>query len=255
MPNLQVAIARDTARRLSRRLARLWAAGPAPVGAALLDLLYPPRCAACGEPAPCGDAPFCAACAEAVDPVPPGCVRCGMPGPDPICGACFAAPPAFAGVQAGGLYGGPLADAIHALKYGGRPAVARPLGRWLAARVILPPGARVVPVPLARRRRVARGYDQAWLLAAHLARAAGRSRLPGALARRRETPPQVGRSRAERARNVAGAFAADPRRVAGLDLVLVDDVVTTGATADAAAGALRRAGARSVTVVALARAD
>jgi predicted amidophosphoribosyltransferase len=102
---------------------------------------------------------------------------------------------------------------------------------------------------------VARGYDQAWLLAAHLARAAGRPRLSGALTRRRETPPQVGRSRADRARNVAGAFSADPRRVAGLDLVLVDDVVTTGATADAAAAALRRAGARSVTVVALARAD
>ena len=70
----------------------------------------------------------------------------------------------------------------------------------------------------------------------------------------RETPPQVGRSRAARARNVAGAFEADARAVTGLDLVLVDDVVTTGATADAAARALKAAGARSVLVVALARA-
>jgi predicted amidophosphoribosyltransferase len=81
-----------------------------------------------------------------------------------------------------------------------------------------------------------------------------RRRLRGALTRTRETVPQVGRSRAERARNVDGAFEAT-RRVAGADLVLVDDVVTTGATAAAAAAALRRAGARSVVVVALARAE
>jgi len=255
--NLQVGIARDALARASARLAgaaRSIARHAAPVGGALLDLLYPPRCAACGEPVPGGGVPFCATCADAIDPVPPGCARCGLPGPDPICGGCYAAPPAFDGVQAGGLYGGPLADAVQALKYGGRPAVARPLGTWLAGRVALPPGAVLVPVPLARRRRISRGYDQAALLAGHLARASGRSRLLGALRRVRETPPQVGRTRAERARNVARAFAPGLRRVAGLDVVLVDDVVTTGATADAAATALRAAGARTVTVVALARA-
>ena len=133
--------------------------------------------------------------------------------------------------------------------------MSRPLGIWLAARVALPPGALLLPVPLARGRRVGRGYDQAALLAGHLARAAGRPLLRGALRRVRETPPQVGRTRALRVRGVAGAFRAEPGRVAGLDLVLVDDVVTTGATADAAAGALRAAGARSVAVVALARAE
>jgi ComF family protein len=221
--------------------------------AALLDLLYPPACAACGEP--CGAGPFCPICAEAVEEVPPGCARCGLPGPDAVCGACYAAAPAFDAVLAGGLYGGPLADAILALKYGGRPAVARPLGGWLAGRVRLPPGAAVVSVPLGRKRRIQRGYDQAALLAGHLARAAGRTRLRGALRRLRDTPPQVGRSRADRCRNVAGAFAARAPLVAGRDLVLVDDVVTTGATADAAAAALKAAGARSVTVVALARAE
>lgn len=255
MGNLQLAIALDSARRLAQRFPGGLAGRSAEVRDAFLDLLYPPRCAACGDPAPGGGVPFCATCADAIDPVPPGCARCGLPGPDPICGGCFAAPPAFSGVQAGGLYGGPLADAIQALKYGGRPAVARPLGAWLASRVTLPPGALLVPVPLARRRRISRGYDQAALLAGHLARAAGRRHLLGALRRPRETPPQVGRTRAERSRNVAGAFAAGPRPVAGLDLVLVDDVVTTGATADAAAEALRAAGARSVTVVALARAE
>jgi ComF family protein len=220
---------------------------------ALLDLLYPPRCAACGEPEDGG--PFCPTCADAVDEVGPACQRCGAPGPDPCCGRCHATPPAFRALRAGGLYGGPLADAVQALKYGGRPAVARPLGGWLAARAGVPPGAAVVPVPLARRRRIARGYDQAALLAGHLARAAGARLLRGALRRTRETPRQVGRSRAARARNVAGAFAARRRMVAGLEVWLVDDVVTTGATADAAAGALLEAGARSVTVVALARAE
>lgn len=224
------------------------------VARALLDLVWPPRCAACGEPP--REEPFCEICAEALEPVPPGCARCGQPGPDALCGGCRAAPPAFDAVRAGGLLGGPLADAIHALKYRDRPALARPLGAWLAGRVPLPDGAVVVSVPLARGRRRERGYDQAALLADALARAAGARgrRLRAALRRVRETPAQVGRSREERARNVAGAFEAGPA-VAGQDVVLVDDVVTTGATADAAAAALRRAGARSILVVALARAE
>ncbi|WP_242346434.1 ComF family protein [Anaeromyxobacter terrae] len=226
------------------------------VATALLELVYPPRCAACGGAV--AAEPFCPVCGEAVDPVPEGCLRCGLPGPDPLCGACRADPPAFDAVRAGGLFGGPLADAIHAFKYGGRPALARPLGAWLARAAPLPPGALVVSVPLARGRRIARGYDQAALLADALARAAGARdrRLRGALLRTRETPPQVGRTRAERNRNVAGAFsAARPAELAGRDVVLVDDVVTTGATADAAARALKGAGARSVVVLALARAD
>ncbi len=224
----------------------------APVAGALLDLAYPPRCAACREPS--GGDPFCSTCAQALLEAPPGCLRCGLPGPELACGACLAAPPAFDAVLAGGLYGGPLAEAIRGLKYQGRAAAARPLGGWLAGRVRLPAGALVVPLPLARRRRLERGYDQAALLAGHLARAAGARVSRRALRRVRETPPQVGRTRAARAANVAGAFRAEPSQVAGLDLVLVDDVVTTGATADAAAEALRRAGARSITVVALARA-
>jgi ComF family protein len=218
---------------------------------ALLDLLYPPRCAACGG----AGEPFCDSCADALVPPGEGCPRCGRPGRATVCGACLAHPPSFQAVQAGGLFGGPLADAIHALKYGDRPALARPLGSWLADCVALPPGAMIVAVPLGRRRRLDRGYDQAGRLAEQLARAAGVPRLAGALRRVRETPPQVGRSRAARAANVAGAFAADPRRVSGQELVLVDDVVTTGATAEAAARALLAAGARRVTVVALARAE
>jgi ComF family protein len=232
------------------------AAGLRGVAAALLELVYPPRCAACGEDV--SAEPFCPVCGEAVDPVPEGCARCGLPGPEPLCGACRADPPAFDAIRAGGVFGGPLADAIHAFKYGGRPALARPLGAWLARAAPPPPGALIVSVPLARGRRIERGYDQAALLADALARAAGarERRLRGALLRTRETPPQVGKTRAERSRNVAGAFrAVRPAEIAGRDVVLVDDVVTTGATADAAARALREAGAMTVTVVALARAE
>ncbi len=224
-------------------------------GAALLDLLYPPRCAACGEGiASSALGPFCPVCRDAVDPVPPGCRRCGLPGPDPVCGACLADPPSFASCRAGGLFGGPLADAIHALKYRDRPALARPLGAWLASRVPLPRDAAIASVPLGRKRRLSRGYDQAALLARALYRATSLASLPLALARSRETKPQVGRTRADRLRNVRGAFRATSA-VSGRDILLVDDVVTTGATADACGEALMLAGARSVHVVALARSE
>ena len=224
------------------------------IATALLDLVYPPACAACGEGLPSSaEEPWCRVCGGAVDPPEPGCARCGLPGPDPVCGACLADPPALDGLRAAGAFGGPLADAVHAYKYRDRPALARPLGRWLAARVPPPPGALLVAVPLARGRRVARGYDQAALLAGWVGRTAGVPLLRGALRRVRETPPQVGRTRAQRAANVAGAFAADGR-VRGREIALVDDVVTTGATAEACARALKAAGAVRVTVLALARA-
>jgi len=223
-------------------------------GIELLDLCFPPTCAACREPRSSSGGPFCLSCARALEPVPPGCQRCGLPGPDRMCGACRTSPPAFDALHAAGLFGGPLADAIHAFKYQDRPALARTLGAWLADQVGIPVGAAIVSVPLGSHRRRARGYDQAALLARALARCArGRLRRRW-LQRVRETAPQVGKSREERARNVTGAFHASAD-VAGMDLVLVDDVVTTGATVRACAEALKSAGARSVTVVSLARAE
>ncbi len=236
------------ARRLSATLGE--------VRTSLLDLLYPPRCAACGAwLRSTAEEPFCPDCEEALLPLPPGCEQCGEPGPLARCGACIASPPAFDSCRAAGLLGGPLADAVHAFKYRDEPWLARPLGAWLAREVQPAPGALVVSVPLARRRRLTRGYDQAALLGRAFARAGGGTYLPGALARVRETPPQVGRDRTARRASVRGAFA--PRwhreRLSGGEVVLVDDVVTTGATAGACAQALRAAGAASVAVVALAR--
>jgi ComF family protein len=223
---------------------------------ALLDLVYPPRCVACDDAlGSSGDEPFCPVCTVSVDPLPGGCARCGLPGDASPCPSCAADPPPFRRCEAAALMGGAVAEAIHALKYRDRPALARPLGAWLARHVALPAEAVVVPVPLARRRRLARGYDQAALLARSLTRA-HRHRLlwPTALTRTHETAAQVGRSRRERLEAVRGAFRADGA-VRGRSVVLVDDVVTTGATAAACAEALLEAGARDVSVVALARAE
>jgi ComF family protein len=153
-------------------------------------------------------------------------------------------------------YEGPIAAAIQALKYQGRDDLAVPLvRRWrLEWHVQVAPDRLVVPVPLHTRRLAKRGFDQAWLLAREVARAIGAEARPRALRRVRSTPPQVGLGRAERERNVRGAFAA-ALPLPGRDILLVDDVSTTGATLHACAEALLQAGARSVHGLVLARAQ
>lgn len=223
---------------------------------ALLDLLFPPRCPGCRRLLD-GPGPFCRPCLETFADLPPRrCDRCCEPEVSGLCGPCRSSPPAFERAVVPFLFGGALAEAVHRFKYEDSPHYALALAQVArpAAEPELDWCQTVAPVPLHPVRLRRRGYDQALLLARPLAAAAGREVAARAVRRVRDTASQVGRDRAARERNVAGAFRADPRAVEGRRVLLVDDVLTTGATADAAARALLEAGAAAVRVVALARA-
>ena len=237
---------------------------------AVLDLVFPAVCPVCH--ARSDDRlhrPFCQACWAALPLLPdPGCRICGrvfvgLPA-GLACEACRREPPPFDYARAVAAYRDGMRAAIHALKYRGRTAVAAPLAALLAeagARLLAAPGAGpeipldgIVPVPLHPARLAERGFNQAELLAAPCAERWRRPLLGHALVRVRPTQPQTELDAAGRRRNVAGAFAvARPAAVAGRRLLVVDDVLTTGATVWAAARALRQAGAASVGVLVLAR--
>lgn len=224
----------------------------------LLDLLFPPTCLGCAKVLP-GRAPFCERCGLEVEPLPePHCRACAEPGQhlDGLCPRCHLRPPPFARAFAPFVHAGPVSRAVHQLKYEDHPELAAPLGALLARSAqdfLAQAPLDVCPVPLHRSRLRERRYDQAHLLAQALARASGRQLLPDTLVRERATARQVGRSEADREANVRGAFAAR-RPLRGLRVLLVDDVFTTGATARAAASALREAGASEVQVLCIARA-
>jgi len=172
-----------------------------------------------------------------------------------LCSECLADDPPFLGLVSPFVYGGALAAAIGRLKYGGAAWLARPLGRLFAELVPTPEkGSVVVPIPLAPSRLRARGYNQTALIAGHLCRNWPTSLETGLLARVTSGPAQASLSRAERLIAPRGAFVARlPRRYKGRSIVLVDDVVTTGATVRAASHALIAAGAQNIRVVCLAR--
>lgn len=223
----------------------------------LLDALFPPRCAACDEILPVRESvsrplELCDVCEVSVDFVEPGCARCGLPG-DVVdeCPLCQKDPPSFDGVSALWSYGGAVAELLHRFKYENRPHYASVLGALLAA-LDLPDGDVVTYVPVHASRRRARTYDQSLYLAQALGRARG-VRCERLLRRVRATGRQVGRSRSERRLNVDGAFIV-AGEVARRSVWLVDDVVTTGATAEACAQALVDAGALRVELVCVARA-
>ncbi|MEQ8344111.1 MAG: ComF family protein [Sneathiellaceae bacterium] len=240
-----------------------WLATSAAAWAALRDLLWPPQCLGCDTPvAAQGD--LCARCWSGLTfIVPPCCPCCGLPFDHPVpeglaCAGCLAAPPPFARARAPFVYGGTARRLILAFKHGDRTDMAAALARRMApaAAELLASADLLVPVPLHRRRLWRRRYNQAALLAAELARLAGRPMAPRLLLRARATPSQGGRSRSGRQRNVAGAFALAPgagARIDGRHVLLVDDVFTTGATVREAARVLRRGGAAAVDIVTLAR--
>lgn len=193
----------------------------------------------------------------------PVCDGCGSPfefdpGPGVRCAACTARPRAFDRARAACLYDEASRDLILKLKHADRTDLAGLMARWLSrsARPLLDDADVVVPVPLHRWRLLRRRYNQAAEIARPLARGQGLAFLPDALERVRDTATQGGKSATGRRRNVAGAFAvrADRRtRLAGLRVLLIDDVLTTGATAQACARALKAAGAAAVHVAVIAK--
>jgi ComF family protein len=195
------------------------------------------------------------------------CVRCAIglrAGEQMACPACLASPPPWRRALCAVDYGFPWDTLVAALKYRNRPELAQALARLLAQAIeAAPPGEPdapladlVLPVPLAPARLAGRGYNQAWELARRVARALGRASDPTLLQRPLHTDPLPGQSREARASSLQGAFMVEPARrheLAGRHVALVDDVLTTGATAREACTVLLRAGAASVELWTLAR--
>ncbi len=230
---------------------------------AVLDLVLPPLCPVTGEPiAEAGvlspaawerirfiDAPFCA--------------RCGAPfaidyGEGAECGACLASPPAFDSARAAIVYDDNSHGLVVALKHADRTELAPMFGKWLvrAGRALGRAESVLVPAPLHWRRLAARRFNQAALVGSFAAAELGVRYAPRLLVRTRATPPQKHLSEAARRRNVAGAFAVNEdfrADVEGKPVILVDDVLTTGATLSACSRVLKRAGAARVDALVVAR--
>lgn len=231
---------------------------------AALQMLYPPQCISCSAPVQ-SDFGLCAACWRET-PFISGltCDQCGvpLPGDDPEeetrCDDCLTMARPWDRGRAALMYAGNGRRLVLALKHGDRMDLARPASRWMlqAAAPILRPGMLVVPVPLHWMRLFRRRFNQAALLSRAVAKSAGLEHCPDALVRRRSTGNQDGKTREARFQNLVGAFqvpTARERRLSGRDVLLVDDVMTSGATFAAATEALVTAGAATVSTLSLAR--
>lgn len=232
-------------------------------GKAVLDALLPPHCLSC-ETAVGHFGTLCSSCWRRLTFISaPQCEVCGVPfeydlGADALCGACTARRPAYDRARAVLVYDEASRGLVLGFKHGDHLHGARAYGAWLAraGAALLADADLLVPVPLHRWRLFSRRYNQAALLAHAAGRTSGVAVASDLLKRVRATPSQGGMSPAERRRNVRGAFkvaAGRAAEVAERRAVLVDDVFTTGATVEACARALTRAGARGVDVLTLAR--
>ncbi len=236
----------------------------------VVDLVFPPRCPLCGE-ALARHGGLCAACwSTLVLPGEPSCARCQRPlahhgdGHEPdegesglVCAPCLAQPPCHDGISAATLYTEPSRKLVLAFKHGRKVALAGLLSRLMLARLPVLEGAwLIVPVPLHRWRLWKRGYNQSALLAARIARARGVPLVVDALERIKPTLSLGGLGRRARAQALSGAIRARPSRAGqllGAQVLLVDDVLTSGATTDACVRALKKAGAARVRIACFAR--
>jgi ComF family protein len=219
-----------------------------------LDLVFPPRCVSCDA----FGAFICPGCrADMVPAEGPRCDACWMPlRPPHPCRHCRYQPLSLSGVRSAFVYEAAARDAVLALKFRGLSAIAPVMAESMSECLAgwAPPVTAIVPVPLAGRRRRTRGYNQSELLAKELSRLAGIPHAPRLLIRRRSTPPQARLTGEVRRRSVAGAFV--PGKVAPEGAVLlVDDVITTGATLDACARVLLGEGVEQVFALTFARED
>lgn len=224
-----------------------------------LALVYPPQCIACQ--AATGEAhALCPSCWAAMPLIAePVCARLGTPfehdfGPGMLSPAAIADPPRFDAARAVAVHDGVARAMVTRLKYGERLDLARSMARLMAGagRDMLSKCDLIVPVPMHRGRLWSRRYNQAALLAQEVGRIAGKPVALDTLMRVKRTPPQVGLTRNERRANLAGAFKVPPEKkpaLAGLHLVVIDDVRTTGSTLNASAHILRQAGAARVDVL------
>ena len=231
---------------------------------AALGLLYPPTCIACqaatGEPHA-----LCAGCWSQVRFIErPFCERLGTPfaqdlGPGLLSPEAMADPPVWGRARAVAAFDeGPARRLVYRLKYGDRLDIAPTVGRWMAraGAELLEDADLLVPIPLHRRRLAGRRFNQAAALAQAVSVQCGVPSDPTALERAKATAPQVGLSRLQRAANMQGAFLVPAEalaKVSGRRIVLIDDVLTSGATTNAAARVLRRAGAAEVDLLTFAR--
>jgi ComF family protein len=236
---------------------------------AMLDLILPPRCRICNRSTVGEGIPWvCQTCWLAVAYIkPPICYQCGQPfaaPPEGIalsthrCGVCRLTPPPYSKARAVGFYRGTLREMIHAMKYQPIYGLVRPLADLLCSQFNVHWGDRMpdllIPVPLHRRRRRQREFDQALALARHVSQQINIPLTDDLLIRHRHTASQVGLNAAQRRRNVRQAFQLKGAQACqGRSLLLIDDVYTTGATIGECARLLQQAGADWVGVYTLAR--
>lgn len=229
----------------------------------VIELVYPPRCPACGA-AIASHGALCQDCwAGLVIPGEPACRDCQRPfrhdeTPEgSVCAPCLANPPLHDGISAATLYTDEARKLVLAFKHGHRIALAGLLARQMLARLPLLEGHwLVVPVPLHRLRLWRRGFNQSALLAGEIARARGHELLVDGLVRTRATPPLGELGRKQRAEVLKGAIAVNPKpadRLKGAQVLLVDDVMTSGATTTACLTVLRKAGAATVRIACFSR--